>query len=363
MAEQEPRVVVFAYSEVGTRCLETLLRLGAHVVGVFTYEDDPQETIWFRSVAQTARKAGLPVLFGPPSEERVRALRPDLLFSFYYRDMIGESVLRLPRLGAFNMHGSLLPKYRGRACVNWAVLMGETETGATLHHMVKSADAGDIVDQERVPILFEDTAQDVAIKVADAAVVVLERSWPLLVAGRTPRIPQDPALATTFGRRRPEDGRIDWTWEAKRIYNLVRAVTHPFPGAFTFAGGRKLLVWRCFPEEKLPAISEPLSCGTVLSTAPLRVLAGNGTAVRLEQVQWANSTDEKPPLSKEDVMDGMTFGEQYLRQGDLLGLREDQVDLRSRKDPLFRAHGEHEHGHTGDGDMDTNRRNGRSHDA
>jgi hypothetical protein len=129
VTEREPRVVVFAYSEVGTRCLETLLRLGAHVVGVFTHEDDPKETIWFRSVAQTAREAGLPVLFGPPTEERVRALRPDLLFSFYYRDMIGESILRLPGLGAFNMHGSLLPKYRGRARINWAVRMVETETG------------------------------------------------------------------------------------------------------------------------------------------------------------------------------------------------------------------------------------------
>lgn len=353
MTEREPRVVVFAYSEVGTRCLETLLRLGAHVVGVFTYEDDPQETIWFHSVAQTALEAGLPVLFGPPTEERVRALRPDLLFSFYYRDMIGESILRLPGLGAFNMHGSLLPKYRGRACVNWAVLMGETETGATLHHMVKSADAGDLVDQERVPILFEDTAQDVALKVADAAVAVLERSWPLLAAGRAPRIPQDPALATTFGRRRPEDGHIDWTWEAKRIYNLVRAVTRPFPGAFTFAGGRKLLVWRCFPEEKDPAVPKTLPCGTVLSTAPLRVLAGNGTAVRLERVQWGDSVAGTPLLSGEEDMDGMAFGARNLREGERLGPREDRADVPTCEEGTFSPKE----------DTDTNRRNGRSHDA
>lgn len=352
MTEREPRVVVFAYSEVGTRCLETLLRLGAHVVGVFTYEDDPQETIWFHSVAQTALEAGLPVLFGPPTEERVRALRPDLLFSFYYRDMIGESILRLPGLGAFNMHGSLLPKYRGRACVNWAVLMGETETGATLHHMVKSADAGDLVDQERVPILFEDTAQDVALKVADAAVAVLERSWPLLAAGRAPRIPQDPALATTFGRRRPEDGHIDWTWEAKRIYNLVRAVTRPFPGAFTFAGGRKLLVWRCFPEEKDAAVPKTFPCGTVLSTAPLRVLAGNGTAVRLELVQWGDSVAGTPLLSGEEDMDGMAFGARNLREGERLDPREDRADA----PPCEGTFSPKE-------DTDTNRRNGRSHDA
>lgn len=352
MTEREPRVVVFAYSEVGTCCLETLLRLGAHVVGVFTYEDDPKETIWFHSVAQTALEAGIPVFFGPPTEERVRALRPDLLFSFYYRDMIGESILRLPGLGAFNMHGSLLPKYRGRACVNWAVLMGETETGATLHHMVKSADAGDLVDQERVPILFEDTAQDVALKVADAAVAVLERSWPLLAAGRAPRIPQDPALATTFGRRRPEDGHIDWTWEAKRIYNLVRAVTRPFPGAFTFAGGRKLLVWRCFPEEKDPAIPKTFPCGTVLSTAPLRVLAGNGTAVRLELVQWGDSVAGTPLLSGEEDMDGMAFGARNLREGERLGPREDRADA----PPCEGTFSPKE-------DTDTNRRNGRSHDA
>lgn len=314
-----PRVLVLAYSEVGARCLETLLCLDANVVGVFTYEDDPEETIWFRSVARTAREAGLPVFLGRPTEELVRALHPDLLFSFYYRDMIGEDILRLPPLGAFNMHGSLLPKYRGRACVNWAVLMGETETGATLHWMVKGADAGDLVDQERVPILFEDTAQDVALRVADAAVIILERSWPLLTAGRAPRIPQDPALATYFGRRRPEDGEIDWSREATRVYDLVRAVTHPFPGAFTFFGGRKLLVWKCLPEAKTPEAPTDLPCGTVLSVAPLRILAGNGTAVRLERVQWGAPAAEDASLPDGEEADGEVFGARAFCAGDALG--------------------------------------------
>lgn len=268
--------VVFAYSEVGHVCLGELLRRNVAVDALFTHRDDPKETRWFPSVAELATSAGIP-LFTPDSlgdeeYDLVRGLRPDVLFSFYYRALIPERFLALPPLGAFNMHGSLLPRYRGRACVNWAVLNGERETGATLHHMVRRADAGDIVDQEPVPILFEDSALDVTRKVAAAARLLVERNIVAIADGTAPRTPQDERKATTFGRRTPADGLVSWSWDATRIYNLVRAVTHPFPGAFTSFRGHKLFLWRVLPWDG----NGHAAPGTVLSDAPLTIAAGRG---------------------------------------------------------------------------------------
>src|SRR3972149_7078885 len=155
--------VVFAYHSVGVRCLSVLLAQGVRVVLVVTHRNNPRETIWFDSVEKLARARGLPVIMpenanDPAVVAQIRALAPDFLFSFYYRNMLGAEMLALPRRGAYNMHGSLLPKYRGRAPVNWAVIMGERETGATLHQMVEKPDAGGIVDQEAVSIGPEDEA-------------------------------------------------------------------------------------------------------------------------------------------------------------------------------------------------------------
>ena len=182
-----PRAVVFAYHDVGVRCLKTLLSAQIDVPLVVTVRDDPKEKRWFASVADTAREYGLPVVMpddanGPQFAERIAQLQPDFIFSFYYRSMLGEHLLHSARRGALNMHGSLLPKYRGRAPVNWAILNGERETGVTLHYMVERADAGDIIDQLAVPILQDDDAREVFGKVTAAAEIVLARSLPGLVA-------------------------------------------------------------------------------------------------------------------------------------------------------------------------------------
>lgn len=294
------RTVIFAYSEVGHLCLSELLRQGVRVEAVFTHEDSPGETQWFPSVAKLAASTGISV-YAPGSlddkeYELVRGLRPDALFSFYYRSLIPERFLGLPPLGAFNMHGSLLPKYRGRACVNWAILNGETVTGATLHHMVRRADAGDIVDQEAVPILFEDTARTVSRKVAEASCLLVERNIAAIAGGTAPRTPQDERKATTFGRRTPADGLVSWSWDAIRIYNLVRAVTHPFPGAFTSFKGRTLLLWSVLPEGG----DEQAAPGTVLSSAPLVVAAGRGR-IQVLHSEWAEGPGQA--LAAGDVLE------------------------------------------------------------
>lgn len=243
------RAVAFAYSNVGDRCLRVLCARGVEVVLVVTHRDRPGETIWFRSVADTAAELGLPVTYGddpldPTLARDVAQARPDMLFSFYYRAMLPSAILALAPQGAFNMHGSLLPLFRGRAPVNWAVLSGATETGATLHAMVDKPDAGPIVDQSSVPILPDDTAQQVSDKVCVAAEQVLWRSLPAMLAGRVPRRPNDVSRGSYFGARRPEDGRIDWSQPAATVYNLIRAVAPPYPGAFTEVAGRRLVVAR-----------------------------------------------------------------------------------------------------------------------
>lgn len=241
------RAVVFAYHDVGVRCLKVLLSAGVEVPLVVTTQDDPNEIQWFASVSATAREYGLQVI--TPSEvntaelERtITDMRPDFVFSFYFRSMIGAPLLNAARLGALNIHGSLLPRYRGRAPVNWAILHGEHETGATLHYMTARADAGDIVDQQAVPILEDDEAREVFSKVTVAAESVLARSLPGLITGTAPRIPQKLEDGKYFGRRRPEDGRIDWTHSARQIHNLVRAVAPPFPGAFAQVDGERWVI-------------------------------------------------------------------------------------------------------------------------
>ncbi|HVS75657.1 MAG TPA: formyltransferase [Steroidobacteraceae bacterium] len=253
------RAVVFAYHDVGVRCLKVLLSAKMEVPLVVTVRDDPKENRWFASVADTAREYALPLAMpddakGAELAARVAQLEPDFIFSFYYRSMLGAPILRCARRGALNMHGSLLPKYRGRAPVNWAILNGERETGATLHYMVERADAGDIVDQLAVPILEDDDAREVFGKVTAAAEIVLARSLPGLIAGNAPRRPQRIEPGQYFGRRGPEDGRIDWSQPAVRIHDLVRAVAPPFPGAFTDVEGRRWWIHRTRVE---PGFSAP----------------------------------------------------------------------------------------------------------
>ncbi|RPI41219.1 MAG: formyltransferase [Betaproteobacteria bacterium] len=286
------RAVVFAYHNVGVRCLETLRGGGVEIGLVVTHADDPAERVWFESVAGRAGLYGIPVIVPqdpntPEVIERVRALAPDILFSFYYRSMLGGQLLGMPRLGAFNMHGSLLPKYRGRAPINWAILHGERETGASLHEMVAKPDAGRIVDRQRVPILPNDLAHEVLDKVTVAAEIVLERSLPALLAGTARLEAQDLAAGSYFGRREPKDGAIDVAWPAARIHNLVRAVAPPYPGAFCAVMGRTLRLLRTFDcGERAAVPGRPM----LLARGPeLHLHCADGGVLRILAAEYAGT--------------------------------------------------------------------------
>jgi methionyl-tRNA formyltransferase len=220
----------------------------------------------------------------PEWRERIAAMQPDLMLSVYYRHMIGTKILALPRLGAWNMHGSLLPKYRGRAPINWAVLHGEPRIGMTLHRMVKSADAGAVVDQEGVEIGARDTAEQAFRKVLPCARRVLARQIDALLAGTARETPQDDSQATYFGGRKPEDGRIDWRQTSRNIFNLIRAVTDPYPGAFTDVNGSRLMIWWAEADSSA-AKGKAGAPGEILSLSPLVVATGDG-ALELTKTEW-----------------------------------------------------------------------------
>jgi methionyl-tRNA formyltransferase len=242
------RAVVCAYGEIGAASLETLLELGVDVALVVTHDDAPDERIWFRSVAKLARSAGVRVIApanvnAPDSLATIAASAPNFLFSFYFRHMMSKPLLEIVRRGALNLHGSLLPRFRGRAPVNWALVEGERETGLTLHYMDEKPDRGDIVAQRAVAIARDDSALSLTGKLAEAARELLRDATPLLAAGTAPRIAQDHSRSTYFSARSPENGAIDWSAPAERVSNLVRAVTHPWPGAFTSLRSRALAIW------------------------------------------------------------------------------------------------------------------------
>ena len=241
--------VVFAYHDVGINCLKALLAAGIKVDLVVTHQDDPNENIWFGSVAKICTDQNIPFITPNASElvdlvPKLQALAPDYIFSFYYRHMIPTQILACAKIAALNMHGSLLPKYRGRAPVNWAILHGETQTGATLHIMETKPDAGDIVGQSAVSIGPDETATDVFTKVSQAAVAVIKQVLPYLIQGQVPRQANELQKGSYFGGRKPADGQIHWNQKTIQVHNLVRAVAPPYPGAFTHHQGNTMIIAR-----------------------------------------------------------------------------------------------------------------------
>jgi methionyl-tRNA formyltransferase len=284
MTNTKKRAVVFAYHNVGVRCLKVLLAGGVDVALVVTHQDSALENIWFESVISVCESEGIPYITpgdakGDELLAQVKAARPDLLFSFYYRHMLPAELLEIAP--AFNMHGSLLPQFRGRAPVNWAVLHGALETGATLHEMTVKPDAGAIIAQTAVPILPDDIAHAVFGKVEVAAEITLWKALPGLLAGTATRIPNELAKGSYFGGRTPEDGRIDWSKPAQEIYNLHRAVAPPYPGAFTDIGGHRYVIERArLARQSLPSLPPGL---TVVDNGVFGV-CGDGRALAISSL-------------------------------------------------------------------------------
>ncbi len=279
------KTIVFAYHEMGCTGIKTLLTNKFTIAAVFTHKDTPDENIWFESVADLCAEHKIPVyapenVNHPMWEEKIKAIEPDIIFSFYYRKLLGTTILNTPSHGCFNLHGSRLPAYRGRCPVNWVLVNGEPLTGITLHRMTPRPDDGDIVAQADIEISQEDTALTLHKKSNDALPGLLDAVLPLIKQGRHPRVKQDASLASYFGKRTPKDGEINWDRPAPDVRNLVRAVTKPYPGAFSFAGNRKVIFWNV----SVPAQAVDADPGTIVSVSPLTIACFGG-AVRVNYGQ------------------------------------------------------------------------------
>lgn len=256
------RAVVFAYHDIGVRCLETLLELGIDIRLVVTHEDSQSEQIWFDSVEEVAKKNGIEVIKPDNANaaaviERVSLCNPDYIFSFYYRQMMGRQLLDIPTKGAFNIHGSLLPKYRGRVPVNWAIIHGEKECGVSLHRMELKPDAGNLLAQAAVSILRNDTAYDVFQKLKCASENLLIEVIPQMLADRVFETPLNLEEGSYYSGRKPEDGRINWNMPASDIHNLIRAVAPPYPGAFFDTGTHRVEVLGSYIRGEKARFEEP----------------------------------------------------------------------------------------------------------
>ncbi|AZI85780.1 bifunctional UDP-4-amino-4-deoxy-L-arabinose formyltransferase/UDP-glucuronic acid oxidase ArnA [Kosakonia sp. CCTCC M2018092] len=271
------KAVVFAYHDMGCVGVQALLDAGFDIAAIFTHADNAQENAFFGSVARLAAERGIPVyapddVNHPLWVDRITEMKPEVIFSFYYRNLLGEAILNSARIGAFNLHGSLLPAYRGRAPLNWVLVNGETQTGVTLHRMVSRADAGAIIAQQAVEIADADDALSLHRKLTESAKHLLEGILPTLKSGTFSETAQDESKASYVGRRTPEDGRLEWEKPAKTLHNLVRAVSDPWPGAFSFVGTHKFIVWK----SRVRSDVAPARAGTVISVAPLIIACGEG---------------------------------------------------------------------------------------
>lgn len=255
-----PRVrsVVAFGDEVGLPRLLRLLPPGL-VRAVVRAEVRPAAAPLLEALAE---ERGVPLLVQlPPADPRstglVRALRelsPDLLLVDSYSLRLGPELLDAAALGGLNVHGALLPRHRGANPTQWALIDDDRETGVTVHRMTQSLDEGDILAQARVPIRFTDTWVDVNRRISRSTEALLARELPRILAGDLRGVPQDEAQASYRPRRRPEDGRIDWTARSLDVYNLIRALVAPHPGAFYERGARRVVIDRFVPIGEVAAM-------------------------------------------------------------------------------------------------------------
>jgi methionyl-tRNA formyltransferase len=312
------RVGWIGFHVEGIPALRALVECGVTVEAVITLG---QEAAARRSGNGSAQYRALCQRFGvrlhevesindAGSIELLRALDLDLAFVIGWTELLRPAVLSLARGGMIGAHASLLPRDRGRAPINWALIRGERHTGNTLFWLTAGVDNGPVIDQVTIPITPYDTCASLYRRVADANRDMILRVMPALLAGQRPGRPQGPPFGPPLPKRRPEDGCVDWTRSSDEVYDFVRALTRPYPGAFTGAGDDRLTIWRCArlpatadlrarPGEVLGAVVSPSeqACGQLVACGRgaivlLEVARADGAVLRgraLSDLDWTGS--------------------------------------------------------------------------
>jgi methionyl-tRNA formyltransferase len=297
------KVLFIGSTKRGYLALQTLAEAGAELAGVLSLRQDEHETERYeRPFAELASKLHVPLHETKRLNDRDYAdliskrWRPDIAFVVGCRLRLPPQIYTAPPAGTLAVHDSCLPEYRGFAPLNWAILNGAAHTGVTLFYVTDRIDAGDIVAQQRVPIGPDDTAAEVYEHVCAATSTLLRETYPLLATGCAPRRPQDEAQASYTCPRVPADGLIDWHASTLAIYNQVRALTRPYPGAFTSLDGQRLMIWRAAPVTPVPHYTGRIP-GRVIAIdrahGTVDVLTGDGV-LRLHEVRL-DGRDSEPP--------------------------------------------------------------------
>ncbi len=283
------RLVWVSFDVMGRDCLAAAADAGAEVAAVVTLpgpvDPDRSGQCSFDEIAGRlgARLIETADVNSPETVAAVREAEPDLIFVVGWSQLVRDEFIGIPRHGVFGMHPTLLPRHRGRAAIPWAILSGLATTGVTLFEITDgTADSGPIVGQVEVPLAHDETATTLYDKVTEAHVELVRRLVPQLLDGTAPRIPQDTRRASAWPKRTPADGIIDWETRAPYLYDWVRAQTRPYPGAFTFLGDERLVVWRA---RSVP-LDDGAPAGTVvgLDGEAAIVACGEGGLV-LEEVE------------------------------------------------------------------------------
>lgn len=278
------RVIVFGYGELGAAAVTALVSAGAQVVAVVAPSNRSGDDVLF--IKEFARTQRLPVLVQPPRKAiepfvlDLKKLEPDVIVVWSYPMILPLDVIQVPRQGTVNVHGGLLPEYRGGHVMQWAIINGEVETGVALHYMDEGIDTGPIIAQGRFPIQQDDDAATVRQKLKTTGIALLQEWWPAIAEGRASKIPQDETKATYHRLRTQDDGVIDWSVTSTAICRLVKALVRPWPGAFTFLNGRKLVIWKSRALQG--SAGGPPGLVTQIDEQGARVLTGDG-AVLIEE--------------------------------------------------------------------------------
>lgn len=242
------KIVFVGGRDRGYECIKMLCINKQTPLHIFCMQEDEHEKIkLFPKIIQFAKKKKIPITFtksikNAQSFNIVKAINPDLIIVMGWRTLIPEEIISIPRYGAVGVHESLLPKYRGFAPVNWAVINGEKETGVTLFYLAKGVDSGDIIDQKIVTIGPSDTAWNIYNKTAKDSLEILKNYLKNLQKGNIKTRKQNHKNATYTVARVPNDGLISWDWNSEKIYNLIRGLSSPYPGAFSYYKNQKIII-------------------------------------------------------------------------------------------------------------------------
>jgi methionyl-tRNA formyltransferase len=306
------RIFLFLGSRRGYAVLKKLIEEKADIAGILCLIEDPHEAPYHQKITALANTCHLPIKYSneikPTNYAKLlEEIKPDIVFVIGWRYLITSEAYLLPAKGTLVIHDSLLPKYRGFAPMNWAIINGETQTGVTLFYMDAGVDSGPIVDQLKCQIDFSDTAQTLDEKIIALYGQIIVKNLPALANGSAPSYSQNENDATYTCKRTPADGKIDWRRPAIEIYHLIRALTKPFPGAFTFLNGKKIYVWQAaLPENKKNYVGIVPGRVLVKNQEFIEVLAADGP-LRLLKLGMEN--DEELAILQLPCGVKDTFGE------------------------------------------------------